>query len=71
MHSHINNKSECPYCNISTNKLNKDFFIEKAKKLYGEKYSYSEVEYINSKTKVKIYFGKTQMIIYLIMAIVV
>ena len=55
VHSHINNKSECPYCNISTNKLNKDFFIEKAKKLYGEKYSYSEVEYINSKTKVKIY----------------
>ena len=33
-------------------KLNKELFIEKAKKIYGDKYDYSKVEYINSNTKV-------------------
>ena len=27
-------------------------FIEKAKKIHGDKYDYSKVEYINSRTKV-------------------
>ena len=31
---------------------NKEIFIEKAKKVHGNKYNYSKVEYINSKTKV-------------------
>ena len=30
----------------------KDEFIEKAKKVHGEKYDYSKVEYVNTKTKV-------------------
>lgn len=36
------------------NKLTTEEFIEKAKKVHGKKYSYDEVEYLNSKTKVKI-----------------
>ncbi len=35
-------------------KLNKDLFIEKARKIHGDKYDYSLVDYVNSKTKVKI-----------------
>ena len=33
-------------------KINKDIFITKAKKIHGDKYDYSKVEYINSRTKV-------------------
>lgn len=48
----------CPECSKFTKKKkltsNKDIFIKKAKKLYGNKYSYEKVEYVNSKTKVKI-----------------
>lgn len=36
------------------NKLNKEIFIERARKLYGDKYDYSAVEYINANSKVKI-----------------
>ena len=43
----------CPYCG-GTKKLSKDDFIKKAKKVHGDKYDYSNVEYINSKTKIKI-----------------
>jgi hypothetical protein len=39
--------------NIKT-KLNNDKFIEKAKLIHGDKYNYSEVDYINAKTKIKI-----------------
>jgi len=45
-------KQGCPICsnkNMSTN-----IFIEKAKKIHNNKYDYSLIEYINSKTKVKI-----------------
>lgn len=35
-------------------KLTKEEFVKKAKKLYGDKYDYSKVEYINSQTKVEI-----------------
>ena len=48
-------------------------FIEKAKKIHGDKYDYSKVEYINAKTKVCIIcpehgeFGKFLIIIYLVM----
>ena len=35
-------------------KLNKEIFIEKAKNVHGDKYNYSLVEYINSRTKIKI-----------------
>ena len=46
----------CPICGetyVGTNKLsNTKEFIEKAKKVHGDKYDYSKVEYINTKTKV-------------------
>lgn len=41
----------CPKCNKS-NKLTKNIFIEKARKVHGDKYDYSKVEYVNSYTKV-------------------
>ena len=33
-------------------KLTKEIFIEKSRKIHGNKYDYSKVEYVNSKTKV-------------------
>ncbi len=46
----------CPECGkikISTkNTFDKNTFIQKAKKVHGDKYDYSKVEYINSNTKV-------------------
>lgn len=48
----------CPKCagdiKREKNTLPKDEFIKKAKELYGDKYDYSAVNYINSRTKVKI-----------------
>ena len=41
----------CLQCAIE-NRTEKENFIDKAKKLYGDKYDYSKVEYVNSKTKV-------------------
>ena len=32
--------------------LTKELFIEKAKKIHGNKYDYSKVKYIDNKTKV-------------------
>ena len=53
---HVNSKWGCPQCGSSNiGKLNKDSqedFIQKAKNLYGDKYDYSKVEYVNTKTKV-------------------
>lgn len=50
--------SGCKKCaDISAgNKLrsNKDVFIEKAKKVHGEKYGYNNVVYVDSKTRVKL-----------------
>lgn len=43
----------CPFCN-HTRRSNKEEFIRRAKEIYGDKYDYSEVVYINSRTKVKI-----------------
>ena len=47
--SHINDKSGCPKCGIlkRTNK-----FIEKAKKIHGNKYDYSKVVYKTAREKV-------------------
>lgn len=41
----------CKYCG-GTNKLTIEQFIDKARKIHGDKYDYSKVEYINNKTKV-------------------
>ena len=41
----------CPFC-CHNFKLTKEAFIEKAKKIHGDKYDYSKVDYVNNKTKV-------------------
>ena len=41
----------CPKC-AGTKKSSTKEFIEKARKVHGDKYDYSKVEYINNKTKV-------------------
>ena len=44
-------KQGCPKC-AGTKKLTTEEFIERARKIHGDKYDYSKVEYVNSKTKV-------------------
>jgi hypothetical protein len=51
---HINCKSGCKLCFNNEQKLSNVDFIEKCRLIHGNKYDYSLVEYINSKTKVKI-----------------
>lgn len=54
----ISHKSGCPLCrpeNISKSKTsNTKEFIEKAKKIHGDKYDYSLVDYKHSQKKIKI-----------------
>ena len=49
-------KQGCPKCAIETNRFSQRFtlqeFIKKARDIHGDKYDYSKVEYINSKTKI-------------------
>ena len=49
-------KEGCKFCGIEkmskSKSLTKEEFIERAKKLYGEKYDYSLVDYKNNKTKI-------------------
>jgi hypothetical protein len=47
---HINKKHNCPQCKKTTTEQ----FIQKAKSVHGDKYDYSLVKYVNSRTKVKI-----------------
>ena len=55
---HLHQKSKCPKCSqLHGNNLKKDSletFIEKANKLHNNRYDYSLVNYIGSKTKIKI-----------------
>jgi len=44
----------CPKCKREKQSSNTSEFIEKAKKIHGEKYNYENVDYVNSYTKVKI-----------------
>ncbi len=48
---HINTKQGCPYC---AGKKTTELFIEKAKKIHGDKYNYSLVDYKKDDTSVKI-----------------
>ena len=54
-HSHLKGQG-CPKCGVierATKRLDtKDSFIKKAKKIHGDKYDYSKVNYVNSQTKV-------------------
>lgn len=51
--NHINKKSGCPSC-VKLKKYTTQEFINKAKKIHEEKYDYSLVNYVNSRTKIKI-----------------
>ena len=51
-------KRGCPYCKkvhlSETNRKDQAVFIKEAKKIHGNKYDYSEVNYINNRVPVKI-----------------
>jgi len=57
LHNHLNGQG-CPICGtLKTsieNRYDTDGFVNKAKSIHGNKYDYSKVDYIDSKTKVKI-----------------
>ena len=53
MINHINGKQGCPKCG-GTSKSTTEEFIEKSRKIFGDKYDYSEVNYINNRTSVTI-----------------
>lgn len=44
----------CPKCGKPHSKYTVQDFIEKARRVHGDKYDYSKVEYIDAGTKVKI-----------------
>lgn len=52
----IYRKTECPECakekQITRQSMTTKEFIEKAKKIHGDRYDYSKVNYVNSKTKI-------------------
>ena len=48
---HINQKQGCPKCSKNL-KDTTETFVEKAKKIHGDEYDYSKVQYENSRTKV-------------------
>ncbi len=50
--AHLNDQG-CPDC-AGTGKLTAETFIRKARAIHGDRYDYSQVEYLNSKTKVRI-----------------
>lgn len=49
--SHLKGES-CPLCSHRSFKYTSEEFIERARKVHGEKYDYSKVEYINNVSKV-------------------
>ena len=50
--NHLRGKG-CKYCGNAVKHTTEEF-IEAARKVHGDKYDYSQVEYVNNKTKVKI-----------------
>lgn len=50
-HNHWNGQN-CPLCAIKKKASSTEAFIERAKKVHGDKYDYSKVEYVDAKTKV-------------------
>ena len=54
--NHLHNKSKCKYCVNNNLKSNTVDFIKKSKKIHGEKYDYSLVEYIDNKTDIKLIY---------------
>lgn len=59
----VEGKDDRAIMGIKLNKaraFTKDEFIERSRKIHGDKYDYSEVEYINNRTKVKIWCNTCQ-----------
>lgn len=52
--SHYNRGDGCPICAIKNKTKTTEQFIKEAKKIYGDKYNYSKINYINTDTKVEI-----------------
>ena len=56
--NHLNLKQECPKCSDEIvrrkNRFSNDIFINKSVKIHGDTYDYKLVNYINTKTNVKI-----------------
>lgn len=52
--NHVSKKSGCPSCINRNIKSNSEEFIEKARKIHGDKYDYSLVDYKSNKVKVSI-----------------
>lgn len=56
---HVFSQGGCPSCKLETiashHKHSKEEFVAKAREVHGDKYNYSEVEYVNCDTNVKIY----------------
>ena len=50
-HKHLEGR-RCKKCYHETHKLTTEEFIKKAKSIYGDKYDYSKVEYVNTSTPV-------------------
>lgn len=51
-HEHLRG-GNCPKCSVKA-KLDNDSFIEKARKVHGNKYDYSNVNYVNNRTPIYI-----------------
>ena len=51
--AHRNNGTNCSFCS-GTNKKDTNWFIEKSKSIYGDKFDYSNAVYINAKTEIEI-----------------
>ena len=49
---HLNRKHGCPIC--SGQYMDTNLFVQKARKVHGDKYDYSNTNYFNTNTKVKI-----------------
>lgn len=48
---HVNGRNRCPHC-AGKIKITNESFIEKARKIHGDLYDYSKINYINSNEKI-------------------
>lgn len=44
----------CPHCQLAKNTKDNNYFILKSRKVHGDRYDYSQIEYVNCRTKIKI-----------------
>ena len=65
---HINDKSGCPKCAAEINRKSKNLsneeFIERCKRMHGDKYDYSLVNYRNGREKIKIFCKECEEYFY-------